>query len=605
MVIRPPFRHLGGAALLLCLMLLPVPGLTQQPAQPAPPPPPAQPAPLPPAPPLLVKRIEVSGNVRIAVEQLLAAVTETKVGEAIADEKIRADVRAINDLGWFTDVSARMEQEQGGVVVIFLVTENPVITEIVIEGNTALTTDDIRAALGVPVGEVLNLKTMREGARAVQKRYADLGFALARVADLGILPTEQPDQARLRLRIAEGVVETVRFEGLKKTQPSIAQRYVRETKAGALFNVNALQRDLQRLFDSGLFESIRARPEPGATPDAAVIIIEVQEARTAQASFGLGYSSRDGLLGFIEYRDRNWQGRAQSFAVRAERAVQTGSDQQLNYEISFNEPFLDATGTGLDLSLFSRASVEQEYTSGTVTSRYSLQRNGAIVGLNRPLDGTTVASLRLRSELSEITALPLDPSGTCPPCPLPSGFAPGRVVSLQLGAVRDTRNERFNPTSGDKLSVSGEVASATFGSDFDFTKYTIDYQRLFPLGGGSTLVGRVLLGTATGSLPLQERYVFGGPSTVRGLPSGFIRDSSIFVANLEYRFPLSTLVPSFTDVGMIFFVDSGASPLDSPPETGYGVGIAINTPLGPIRIDMAWRGLDGSRQTWLSLGAPF
>jgi len=37
---------------------------------------------------------------------------------------------------------------------------------------------------------------------------------------------------------------------------------------------------------------------------------------------------------------------------------------------------------------------------------------------------------------------------------------------------------------------------------------------------------------------------------------------------------------------------------------GYGFGIAITTPLGPIRIDLAW-GPDGTRQTWLSLGAPF
>lgn len=598
MVIRLPFRHLGAAALLLCLTLLPAPGLTQQLAQPAP---------QPPASPPLVKRIEISGNVRLAVEQILAAVTETKVGEPIGDEKIRADVRAINDLGWFTDVSARLEQEPGGVAVIFLVTENPVIADIVVEGNTALTADEIRAALGVPIGDVLNLKTMREGAHAVQKRYEDLGFALARVADLGILPTEQPDQARLRLRIAEGVVEAVRFEGLKKTQSSIAQRYVRETKAGEVFNVNALQRDLQRLFDSGLFESIRARPEPGATLDAAVIVIEVKEARTAQASFGLGYSSRDGLLGFVEYRDRNWQGRAQSFAIRVDRAVQTGSNQQLNYEISFNEPFLDAAGTGLDLSLFSRTSVQQEYTGGTVTSRYSLQGDGAIFGLSRALDGTTVGSLRLRSELSEITPLPLDPSSTCPPdpCTPPSGFAPGRVVSLQLGMVRDTRNVRFNPTIGDKLALSGEIASTTFGSDFDFTKYTVDYQHLFPVGGGSTIVGRVLVGAATGNLPLQERYVFGGPSTVRGLPSGFIRENSIVVANVEYRFPLSGLIPSFKDITTILFVDAGNAPFSfTNPLVGYGVGVAINTPLGPIRIDLAW-GPDGSRQTWLSLGAPF
>src|SRR2546428_6337116 len=542
-MIRPAFRLLAAPVLVACLALLPAPGWTQSPA-----PQPAPAAPAPPPPP--VKRIEVAGNAKITSEQILAAVTETKVGEPFSDEKLRADVRAINDLGWFADVSVRADPEPGGMVVIFLVTENPVIAEIVVEGNTAVSADEIRGALGVPTGDVLNLVKMREGARAVQKLYADKGFVLARVADLSILPAERPDQAGLRVRIAEGFVEAVRFEGLRKTQAAVAARYVRETKPGAVFNVNVMQRDLQRLFDAGLFETIRARPEPGTAPDSAVLVIEVKEARTAQASFGLGYSSRDGLLGFIEYRDRNWQGRAQSFAIRAERAVQTGSGAQLNYEVDFNEPFFDSAGTGLDLSVFSRASVEYEYSStSTIQSRYSLQRDGAVMGLNRALDAVTVGSIRLRSERSEVTGLSIDPNATCPPdpCLRPGDFVPGRVVSLQLGVARDTRDARFNPTTGDKVSLLGDVALTALGSDFEYTKYSIDYQHLFPTGGGAAVVARVYAGiantapcttsvpTPAACLPLQDRFVLGGPSTVRGLPSGFKRDTSIVVRNLEYR----------------------------------------------------------------------
>ena len=612
---RPAFRLLVAPVVVACIALLSAPGLTQSPAPQPSPAAPQQPSP-PPAspPPPIVKRIEVSGNVKIASEQILAVVTQTKAGEPLNDEKLRADVRAINDLGWFADVSARFEPEQGGVAVIFLVTENPTVVDIVIEGNTAVTAGEIRAALGVPVGEVLNLTKMRDGARSVQKLYADKGFGLARVADLSLLPMERLNEARLRVRIAEGVVEAVRFEGLRKTLPVVAARYVRETKPGVVFNLNVLQRDLQRLFDTGLFESIRARPEPGAAPDSTVITIEVKEARTASASFGLGYSSSEGLLGFIEYRDRNWQGLGQSVAVRAERAVQEGTAEQLNYEVSLNEPFLDPLGTGLDLSLFSRNSVEQEYAllSGQATSRFSLRRDGATLGLSRPLDGVTTGLIRLRSEFTNFSALPLDPSDPVPcgpapdpRCPPPSLLTPGRVVSFQLSAIRDTRNSRFAPTSGDRILASAELAPLWLGGEFDFTKLNLDYQRLFPTGGGAAFVVRLLGGLANGTVPLQDQFVLGGPSTVRGLPSGFKRDTSILVGNLEYRFPMSALIPSFTDVSLVLFADSGAAPLESTPETGYGVGIAINTPLGPIRIDLAWRGLDGSRQTWLSLGAPF
>jgi outer membrane protein insertion porin family len=586
---RSPVRRVWWVVL-ACLAVQPVPALSQAPGAPQ-----------------IVKAIEVRGAVRVPTDRILAAVTATRVGEPLSDDKVRADVRAINDLGWFTDVMARVEPAADGVTVVFVVTENPVVAEVVVEGNASVPTGDIVDALAVPVGEVLNLRRLREGTAAVQRLYEARGYVLARVADVAILPADGPDQARLRLRVAEGVVEAVRFEGLRKTRLATARRYVRETTAGVVFNVNMLQRDLQRLFDSGLFESVRARPEPGQTPDGAVIVIEVREARTAQAAFGLGYNNREGLLGFVEYRDRNWQGRGQSVALRAERAVQTGSDQVLNYELSFSEPFLEGPGASLDLSLFSRASVEQEYdSSGTVQSRYSLQRQGSVVALSRVLDGATSGTLRLRSELAEITLLPLDPADpNSPLSPPPSGFVPGRVVGLQLSVTRDVRDSRLAPTAGSRLAVSGELAAAALGSDFAFTKYTVDYQRLFPVGQGSTLVGRVLVGAATGTLPLQERFVFGGPSTVRGLPLGFRREDSLIVANVEYRFPLRALIPAFQDVSGILFFDAGNAPLGfTAPHTSYGVGFAIATPLGPIRIDLAWAP-DGTRQTWLSLGAPF
>lgn len=585
-------RQIILLVLLIAVVTLPAPGWTQQ--APSPPPAPAQPTPAPPpAPP--VKAIEVRGNVRVPADQILAVISATKVGEPLSDERIRADVRAINELGLFADVSARLETDPDGVILAFLVTENPVLAEIVIEGNTVATTDEVRTALGVPLDEVLNLNRLRAGAQAVQKVYEGKGYALARVADIVLLPVETPvGAARLRLRISEGIVEAVRFEGLKKTQLPTAQQYIRETKAGALFNLQALNRDLQRLFDSGLFESVRARPEPGTHADSAVIVIELKEARTTQASFGLGYSSRDGLLGFIEFRDRNWQGRAQSFAVRVERAVQTQTADQLNYEISFNEPFLDAGGTGLGLSLFSRTTIEQEYDpSGTVTSRFNLERTGAIATLTRPIDGVTALSFRLKSELTEITLL----EG------VPPALSAGKVISFQLGFTRDNRDNRFTPTAGDKLALATEFALQSLGSGFEFTKYSLDYQRLFPAGSG-TFVARVFAGSATGLLPVQDQFILGGPSTVRALPSGFDRGDSMVVANVEYRLPMRVLIPAFEDVSLILFADAGKIPLDFvDPHIGYGVGIALSTPLGPIRIDLAF-GPEG-QQTWLSLGAPF
>ena len=595
------------AALIVVLLVLPVPSWTQphtvryvaqpsQPQQQAPPSPQRPPAA---TEPRRVTAVEIRGHRRVPTEHIMFAVTHIKVGEPVNDEQIRADIGAILDLGVFADVSARLEATQEGVRVVFLVVENPVVSEVIVEGNAVVSGDDIRKALGVRGGEVLNLKAMREGARAVQKLYEGKGYVLARVADIGIIPA---DGGRLRIRMAEGTVEAIRIQGLRRTREQILRRHL-TVKPADVFNVNLLNRDLQRIFDLGLFESVRAQPQPGSAPDSAVVVIEVREARTAQITGGIGYSSRDGLLGFVEFRDRNWRGLGQTFAVRAERGVQTGS-QRFNYDLSFTEPFLDEYKTSLDLSLFSRSLIEREFTGGAVSSRFELLRTGSFLALTRPLDPITMATVRLKSELAEITPLPIDPNNPSSAVVNPSNLAAGRVVSLQLSAVRDTRNDRFLPTSGERTVLATEFGLQALGGDFSFGKYSAEYQHFFHAGRDSTIVGRALVGLATGTLPVQEKFILGGASTVRAFQTGRFRDDSIFVANVEFRFPLGALIRQLSDVQGVVFVDGGNAPLQfNDLKVGYGVGLVVKTPVGPLRIDLAF-GPEG-QQTWLSLGAPF
>lgn len=612
-------RPLLVAVLVLTLPILPVPAAGQQPpaqqppAQPQPPAPPPQPAPQqpapaqPPAPPQperSVIALEVRGNRHVTADRILAAITRTRVGAPFSEEALRADIRAVSELGFFADVTARTMIEADGVRVVIVVTENPVIAEVLVEGASVVPQQEIVAALGVPAGEVLNIVRLREGTRAVQKLYEDKGFALARVVDTVLIPLETaPDQARLRVRIAEGTVEAVRFEGLRRTREQTARRHIQETVPGRVFSTDALNRDLQRLFDTGLFESIRARPEPGQDPDSVVVTIELTEARTAQIGGGVGFSSDEGIIGFVEYRDRNYKGLGQTFAVTAERSIQT-AQPVTNYSIRFSDPFLDPLRSALDLVIFSQSSVELEYSGSTIFSRFALQRSGATLTLSRSLDPVTIGSARLKSELTDIILLPRDAADPLSPEVPPSLLTPGRVVSLLFSATRDSRDDRLRPTRGSKLAFSAEFGLQALGSDFGFAKYVGDAQRVFPAWGSSTFVAHMFLGAASGILPVQEQFVLGGPSTVRSYAAGRFRANSMAVVNLEYRFSLGTIIKPLGDLQGILFVDAGNAPMGfTDLKMGYGFGVGINTPVGPIRIDFAF-GPEG-RQTWFSLGAPF
>src|SRR3990172_7798597 len=137
----------------------PTPAPTPAPV-PSPTPPP-RPTPTPtPAPPPRVLAIEVVGNRHIPTEQILAVIT-LKVGDILTPEQLRRDGEAVAGLGWFADVSLRVESDPAGVRVVFLLVENPVITEVVVEGNTVIGTPEILRALNIPIGQVLNSKSRK------------------------------------------------------------------------------------------------------------------------------------------------------------------------------------------------------------------------------------------------------------------------------------------------------------------------------------------------------------------------------------------------------------------------------------------------------------
>ena len=530
-----------------------------------------------------------------------------RVGELLSDERLRADVAALVATGWFADVTARLEPAADGVRVAFIVVENPLVETVTIEGHTVVPTPELLRALDVPTGQVLNIVRLRDGARRIERLYEERGYVLARVADIDVAGN---GTARLRLRIAEGRVEAIEYKGLVKTQRFVVERGAL-VRPGVVFNVNDLNKDLQRLFNLELFESVQARPRPGRTPDAVVVEIEVKEQRTQQARFGVGYSDRTGIVGLVEYSEKNWKGRNQSVTLRLERGlgernVPLTSPAGTNFALIFREPHLDARPTSMEVALYQASTIELEYSGTSISSRFQLDRLGSSLTFARPVDPQTLLTLRLRSEKVDITALPKQPTDTCPPdpCTPPSLLTPGRTIALALSGARDRRDNRLTPTRGDRLALTLEVGIPALGGDFGFGKYTAEYTRYFRLGPG-VLVGRALGGWSHGTLPLQEQFLLGGPSTLRAFGYGQFRGDSEALVNLEYRLPLGTVLRQLREFTGAVYVDAGAAPaVAGAGGVGYGVAVMVNTPVGPIRIDYAVNA-QGGRQTWLTIGPPF
>lgn len=549
--------------------------------------------------PARIVDIVVLGTQNVSPEVVYGAIG-SRAGELLDQDRVRQDVEQILATGLFADVVVRLQSTEDGVQLIFVVVENPVVRRVEITGNTVVPTEELRAALGVREGTVLNTVDLRAGARAVEKLYQDRGYLLVRVADV-----EVTEDGTLRVVVREGTVERVELRGLVRTRPAFVQRLL-TVREGEVFNLQRVNRDLQQIFDTGLFENVRAQPQPGSDPDRVLLVIELQERSSREFGFGLGYSPQQGILGSAQFAERNLHGMGRTLVLSYQRNVSSlvgGITDSLlsgqpaeNIVLQYRDPWFGQQGQSLALELHD---TNQLVNDTTLNLQYFMLLEGGSATLSRRLSNELSGSLTLRTERTNFTVV----QGSSP-VPL----TPGLVHALRAEASYDLRDDPRNPRRGARTSASVDYAFRFFGADFEFLKYQAEYVHYWPLWEG-TLVGRVRASASSGVLPIQEQYTLGGQASVRGLPVLSDRGNSGLVASVEFRLPLVALFPDLRDIAAVVFADAGGVSQSGFGfvdnwQFSYGLGVLVNSPIGPIRIDYAI-GPDGRAQTWLYFGHPF
>jgi outer membrane protein insertion porin family len=177
-------------------------GLARAQERPAPTPEPLPPAPTAPAPPVpQVRDLVVEGNRRIQAPVVLNRV-QSKIGEPFSPATVRDDVRAIFALGFFDDVQVRVEEFEGGVRLIFVVVERPLVREVSFEGNREVKVEDLREKATLRIGVLYNPVEVQRAEEGIRQKYEEEGFFAATVA----ARTERTPEGDLRVvfRIEEG-----------------------------------------------------------------------------------------------------------------------------------------------------------------------------------------------------------------------------------------------------------------------------------------------------------------------------------------------------------------------------------------------------------------
>ncbi len=205
-----------------------------------------------PGPAQVVAEIEVRGNQAVNTATILNKM-RLRPGETLTQELVRADIKELYGTGFFRDIRTDVQSVQGGLKVIVVVEEKPVVGQVVIEGNTRFSTQKLREDVGLVEGQVLDENVLTQGVRAVENRYRDKGFKFIKV-EQEVDVNAQTNQALIYVKVIEGDrfrIKDIRVEGNQAFKARKVLKQMRTKKRrlffGGAFKEDQFEEDLDRV----------------------------------------------------------------------------------------------------------------------------------------------------------------------------------------------------------------------------------------------------------------------------------------------------------------------------------------------------------------------
>ena len=432
-----------------------------------------------------------------------------------------------------------VKDASGWVDVVFKIKEGRKYTvgAIAFEGNRlgasdpVYSTDSLRKVVSEPSlrrgahpaefdkiasGEAFAIPAIEAAADKLREYYGQMGYI-----NSAVQVVRKPDLATgaidVKFQIEEGQRHTVRaveIQGNSKTRSTAIAREL-ALGPGEVFDLARTRVSEARLRNTQFFEEVRVAPVPTSIPGQSDLRVTVKEGPTGQVSFGAGYSTVEGLVGFVEYAESNfdfansegwYRGDGQKFRVRVSVGSLTSS-----LEHSFEEPAL------WERDLAVGYSIERRY-AGYASANYSVLSEGISLYARRRvfsnIEGRIGYNLR-RMSVGNVTA-------EAPADVVTEGNAGARVISsVSASLTYDTRDEYNFPTKGSRISLTEELAGNGLGGEVKYLKSELRTGRWFLVSPTAEqtvgVVGRVGLLTGTGGyLPFYERFYLGGAYDMRG-----------------------------------------------------------------------------------------
>jgi|GEM_PF-596386 len=530
-----------------------------------------------------------------------------------------------------TDAVPKSEEK---VDVKFFLTEGPLarLSAIALEGTSPLSEAEVRKVLKQKPGDPADIAKMELDRQAIEDHYANLGYAAVDVRDSVAV---ESTQVQVTYRVTPGVVAllgSVGVEGLRITSGRVVTRELTVHK-GDVLSRKKLADSQQRIYDTGLYSDVVfERGDIDSVTRVADLHLTVRERKMAWIDAGLGYGTLDQLRLTSEWGHRNIGREGIRLVVTGRMGIRlTPPDSGQSKSIlgnrrvdgSLSEPWIFGTRTRATVGAYAEQ-VVQTQTGNRRFLLIPLRAYGAALAFRRDLSLVThgTISFEHRHVISDSTSLPLA-----------AGVEQKSYTTRRVGLSleRDTRVDPFDPKAGSDLIGNTVVAGGVLRGSARFTKFSGSATKYIPFRRRLTLALRIQSGYVNpfghygarsdtlhelDLIPLEDRFVTGGASSVRGyfeneigyrraIPDSLsaLRGGEVLLlGSVEVRFPLVWILGGavFMDAGNVWerpqditlrrvLTVAGPGAGYSDMRYSFGAGVRLRTPVGPIRFDYGWK----------------
>ena len=521
-----------------------------------------------------------------------------KPGDIFVPQKAVDGAQKIFDSGYFSTVEPKIDRKADNTVsIVYEVKENPAIQSISFEGNTLYKDAELEKALGIKKGEILNGNLLNPDKNGIIKLYNKDGYSVARIESINV-----SNEGDIKIGLSEGVVDSVEFEkapsrkdnerqsekrSVLRTKPYIFER-VQKIKPGQIFQTKNIKDTVEELYRTGMFTSLEPVLE-GKEDDtnARVVKLLVEERPTTTINGSISYGTSVGLVGELKLADSNFLGKGQDAAI----TLSASNKGDKTFDISWFDPWIRGTervqagGTIYwNVSVDDNADPDEVEKVKKIGTRWTIGK-----GLNSDL------YVRLAARYDHYEEL----------------FSNKKVndkynlLAVGPSLIYDTRNNQYSPTKG-IYSIFSYERGELINDPRKYDQFEADLRAYHPtfFGDKNVMAYRVAWGSTGSGTPEALRFSIGGAESIRGYDYSAFDGYDKFHATIENRTKINDTLQlvAFFDIGNAWQKES-KDPITGKKiykpnrkdahdfkdlKKGYGVGVRLNTPIGPLRFDYGW-----------------